>query len=129
MVQIKKRKVHKMSLEIKRGDIVKCYLPGEGNSHVQSGYRPVVVVQNNTGNKFSPNTIVVPLTSESKKDMPTHSKFVIHYADREDVNNIALCEALTTIPISSITSKVGHVNYSNMQKIEQAIRVSLGLNS
>lgn len=116
-----------MSLEIKRGDIVKCYLSGEGNSHVQSGYRPVVVVQNNTGNKFSPNTIVVPLTSEAKKDMPTHSKFVIHYYNREDVKNIALCEALTTIPIESITSKVGHVNQSIMKDIERAIKVSLGL--
>lgn len=116
-----------MNLEIKRGDIVKCYLSGEGNSHVQTGYRPVVVVQNNTGNKFSPNTIVVPLTSENKKDMPTHSKFVIHYADQKDVNNIALCEALTTIPISSITSKVGHVNHKIMTDIDRAIKVSLGL--
>lgn len=56
-----------------RGDVVIIDMPILANSHVQSGKRPWVIVQNNVGNQFSPTSIVVPLTTKFKRlEMPTH---------------------------------------------------------
>lgn len=60
------------SWNYRRGDIYLADL-GEHHGHIQGGTRPVVVVQNDYGNRFAPTLIVVPLTTEIKKaDMPTH---------------------------------------------------------
>lgn len=56
-----------------RGDVVIIDMPILANSHIQSGKRPWVIVQNNVGNQFSPTSIVVPLTTKFKRlEMPTH---------------------------------------------------------
>lgn len=57
-----------------RGDVVIIDVPLLAGSHVQAGKRPWVIVQNNVGNRFSPTTIVVPLTRKFKRvEMPTHA--------------------------------------------------------
>lgn len=58
---------------MKRGDVIVAKLPRIGGS-VQAGVRPCIVVQNDTGNIYSPVAIVVPLTTENKKRLPTHVK-------------------------------------------------------
>lgn len=56
-----------------RGDVVYIHLPKIEGSHVQGGMRPCVIVQNNVGNRYSPTTLVVPLTTTMKRlDMPTN---------------------------------------------------------
>lgn len=56
-----------------RGDVVVIDVPLPASGHVQAGKRPLVVVQNNVGNQFSPTSIVVPLTTKFKRlEMPTH---------------------------------------------------------
>lgn len=56
-----------------RGDVVYIPLPKVAGSHVQSGMRPCIIVQNNVGNQYSPTTLVVPLTTTMKRlDMPTN---------------------------------------------------------
>ena len=58
-------------MKVKRGDIIMVRLYGHGN--IQEGFRPAIIVQNNAGNRFSPTTIVVPLTSKIKQtSQPTH---------------------------------------------------------
>lgn len=59
---------------VERGDIYLCDL-GQNVGSEQSGYRPVVVIQNNVGNKFSPTVVVSAITSNVKKlELPTHVK-------------------------------------------------------
>ena len=60
------------NIEIRRGDIYYAELPDDAGNSVQKGIRPVLVVQNNAGNKYSPTIIITPLTSRGKKNMPTH---------------------------------------------------------
>ncbi len=56
-----------------RGDVVIIDIPIPVSSHVQAGKRPWIIVQNNMGNRFSPTSIVVPLTTKFKRlDLPTH---------------------------------------------------------
>ena len=74
----------------RRGDIYLADL-GEHHGHIQGGTRPVVVVQNDYGNRFAPTLIVVPLTAEIKKtDMPTH--YVLRHQRGLDKPCMALAE-------------------------------------
>ena len=93
-------------MDIRRGDIIMVHFYGNGN--IQNGYRPAIIVQNNIGNRFSPTTIVAPITSEIKKtNLPTHEVI-----KREDTNGLrfdsmALCEQLITINKSDIKRDMG----------------------
>ena len=108
-----------------RGDIYFADLPSAAE-HEQFGFRPVVILQNDVGNKFSPTTIVAPLTSKTKKrNQPTH--FLIH-ADSENGlhrDSVALLEQIRTIPQSVLVNKIGEIDPSS---IEPALKASLGLN-
>lgn len=74
----------------RRGDIYLADL-GEHHGHIQGGTRPVVVVQNDYGNRFAPTLIVVPLTTEIKKaDMPTH--YILRHQRGLDKPCMALSE-------------------------------------
>lgn len=108
--------------EIHRGDVYYADLFGASGSE-QGGVRPVVVVQNNTGNHFSPTVIVATLTSrENKKPLPTHAKVVVRGKE-----NIVLLEQLRTIDSHRLFSKIGKVPLSEMEKINAALKISLGL--
>ena len=108
-----------------RGEIYFAKLPS-GAAHEQAGDRPVVIIQNDVGNQFSPTTIVAPLTSKRKKtNLPTH--FLIR-ADRENglrTDSVALLEQIRTISKDSLVGKIGKIDPA---VIEPALKVSLGLN-
>lgn len=109
--------------EIKRGDVLIADLPYYPGS-VQHGDRPVVVVQNEKGNKFSGTLVVVPATTAKKKYIPTHV-----YVSKKDgfyCGSIVLCEQILTIDKSIISEKIGSVPSDIMQKIDIAILISLG---
>lgn len=84
------------------GEVYNIYFEGDG--HVQSGWRPGVVFQNNTGNRFSPNLIVLPLTSSLKKiGMPTH--VLVRAKDSGlRLDSMVICEN----PQCVAKEKVGH---------------------
>lgn len=109
--------------EIKRGDILIANLPYQPGS-VQHGKRPVIVIQNDSGNRHSTTLIVVPVTSKSKNKFPTH---VFLEETCFNKNCMALCEQILTIDKSVIIRKEGYVSYETMCKIEDAIIVSLEL--
>lgn len=115
-------------MDIKRGDILVVNLP-KNDFSVQSGIRPVLVLQNNIGNKYSPTTIVVPLTSQIKKvNQPTHKVILKEDAIGLKVDSMVLCEQIITIDKRKIEEKIGQItNDIIMKSISKACSVSLDL--
>ena len=109
---------------IKRGDV---YLADLGNTEgsIQGGTRPVVIIQNNMGNKFSPTLIIAPLTSRmTKKNIPTHVKIKNKLAKE----SIVLLEQIRTINKSELKNYITTLDENNIKDINKAICVSLGMN-
>ena len=109
----------------RRGDIYIVELsPKIG--FVQSGTRPVIVLQNNCGNFFAPTLIVAPLSSNvnKKRDLPTH-----YYLDNDTIlhPSLVLLEQITTIDKRQVRKFVGRVDRSEMEEIRECIEKSLGL--
>ena len=110
--------------EIKRGDVYYAALnPVIGSE--QGGTRPVLIVQNDTGNKFSPTVIVAAITGRQKKNLPTHVPVNIPELPKD---SIVLLEQIRTIDKQRITEYVACLSNSKMKEIEQAIDISLGIN-
>ena len=110
---------------VNRGDIYYANLsPSQGCE--QGGCRPVVIVQNNLGNKHAPTTIVVPLTSRlTKKPLPTH--IIVGTSCGLLCESVALCEQIRTVDKSRLTTKLGLVDGATMDNIDKALKISLGL--
>ena len=98
---------------------------GESIGSEQGGVRPAVVIQNNAGNKFAPTVIVLPLTSKSKKSMPTHLS--VGTAEGLVRQSIIEGEQIRTIDKTRLIKYIGTFNQSVMMKINRIIAVSLGL--
>mgnify|MGYP003414054349 FL=1 len=108
--------------EIKRGDIYKADLSPVVGSE-QGGIRPVVIVQNNMGNRYSPTIIVVPITTRlNKRNLPTHTKINNSSLLKE---SIALMEQIRTIDKSRLIEFIGVLNESEMNRITEALRISI----
>lgn len=101
---------------------------GNGSGSEQGGTRPVVIIQNDIGNRFSPTVVVASLTTkQTKKPIPTHVKL-----NKNDYKNLAsdsivLTEQVKTIDKSKLLSRIDKVKDSDMKNIERAILVSLGI--
>lgn len=109
----------------RRNEIYTADLPVTSDS-VQYGKRPVLIIQNNVGNTYSPTTIVVPLTSQFKKNMPTHVFISRKFGLPTD--SLALCEQIMTIAISTLDEKLGKITEQTViQKINAALRCSIDL--
>lgn len=114
-----------MSGEIFRGQVYFIDL-GERIGSEQSGMRPVVIVQNDTGNRHSPTVIVVPITSQIKKaDMPTHISLRSGHGLEED--SIALCEHVNTIDKQRLLDYVGRITTLELRQVDRALAISVGL--
>jgi mRNA interferase MazF len=114
-------------VEINRGDIVIVNLePVKGSE--QGGIRPCLVIQNDLGNKFSPLTIVAPFTSRKmNKDYPTNVR-VLKSESRLDKDSTILLNQINSIDKLRITKKISSLNDEIMDKVDMAIKISLGLN-
>jgi mRNA interferase MazF len=109
---------------IRRGEIYVANLDPVIGSE-QGGVRPVLVIQNDVGNKFSPTVIVAALTSRSGKNrLATHVKLNLPILEHE---SIVLLEQLKTIDKKRLFEYIGQVTVEDMEKIEYALQVSLGL--
>ena len=113
-------------MEIKRGDIVLVGLePVKGSE--QGGVRPVLVIQNDEGNKFSPTTIIAPITSkEFTKEFPTNVK-ISKKESRLNNDSTLLLNQIRTIDRSRVIKKISSLDFYTMNKIDLAIKISLGL--
>ncbi len=114
-------------MQVKRGDMFYADLSPVVGSE-QGGTRPVLIIQNDTGNKYSPTVIAAAITSQvGKNRLPTHiaieSKDVGLKAD-----SVVLTEQIRTIDKSRLKEKIGHIDDEViMKQINNAIGVSFGL--
>ena len=112
---------------VKRGDIYYADLSPVVGSE-QGGMRPVLIVQNDTGNKHSPTVIAAAITSQmGKARLPTHIELSAQsYGLSRD--SVILLEQIRTIDKTRFTRLVGHLDDEQMDEIDQAMVCSLGLN-
>ncbi len=110
--------------QIKRSEIYYADLsPIKGSE--QGGLRPVLVLQNDKGNQFSPTTIIAAITSrQNKTKLPTHVEIKI---DSLPKDSIVLLEQIRTIDKIRLGDYVGALDKSSMGKVDHAIVISLGI--
>lgn len=112
---------------IKRGEIYYADLSPVIGSE-QGGIRPVLIVQNDVGNKFSPTVIAAAITSQRfKTNLPTHIQV---NADECGLakDSIVLLEQVRTIDKKRLREKMGNLDEEDMSRIDRALSVSFGLN-
>ncbi len=112
-------------MNIKRGDIYYADLSPVIGSE-QSGVRPILVIQNDIGNKYSPTIIGVPITSKAKISMPTHIAIEGNKYGLEK-DSIILAEQIRTLDKSRLKEKVGHIDKKVLNEVKRAIEISCGL--
>jgi len=111
-------------MNITRGEIYYADLSPVIGSE-QGGYRPVLILQNNKGNKFSTTVIIAPISSRiTKNNLPTH---VLIENDNLEKKSVVLLEQIRTIDKKRIYEKVGKINEDTMYLINQAIKTSLDI--
>ncbi len=113
-------------MTVKRGDIYYADLSPVVGSE-QGGLRPVLIVQNDVGNKYSPTVIAAAITSRlGKTKLPTH---IDVYADSFGLakDSVILLEQIRTIDKRRLKEKMGHLDERLMQQVNDAITISFGL--
>ena len=115
-----------MRMSVKRGDIYYADLSPVVGSE-QGGLRPVLIIQNDIGNRYSPTVIAAAITSRmSKTHLPTHIDI---YADKAGLakDSVVLLEQVRTLDKRRLKEKMGHLDDDVMQVVNSAIAVSFGL--
>lgn len=113
-----------------KGDIFYMNL-GRPNGCIQGGYRPVVVIQNNIGNRHSPTLQVAPVTkSKTKAKLPTHVGLRKGMGGLKE-DSIVLVEQTTIRNKSELLpeNKLGHLDDSALDRLDEAIAIQFGLNN
>ncbi|MBR3144814.1 MAG: type II toxin-antitoxin system PemK/MazF family toxin [Clostridia bacterium] len=113
-------------MDIKRGEIYYADLSPVVGSE-QGGIRPVLILQNDVGNKFSPTVIAAAITSQQEKSkLPTHIN--LNSADSGLAkDSIVLLEQMRTLDKRRLKEKTGSLSKTSMNMVDKAISVSLGL--
>jgi len=110
---------------IRRGDIYWAKLPEQKGSNLIQKNRPVIVVSNDTANRFSPIVCIVPITGQCKKILPTHVR--ISGFGLLDTST-ALTEQVMSVDKTILYNKIGTlVDTDEMQKIAQCLCIQLGV--
>ena len=113
-------------MTVKRGDIYYADLSPVVGSE-QGGLRPVLIVQNDVGNKYSPTVIAAAITSKlDKNKLPTH---IDVHAEKVGLSrdSVVLLEQIRTLDKQRLREKMGHLDPVMMQAVDAAISVSFGL--
>lgn len=113
-------------VSVKRGDIYFADLSPVVGSE-QGGVRPVLIVQNDTGNRFSPTVIAAAITSQTgKARLPTHIELSAkNYGLSRD--SVILLEQIRTLDKSRLRERMGQLDGQTMDRVDYAMRVSFGL--
>ncbi len=111
---------------IRRGDIYYADLSPVVGSE-QGGIRPVLIVQNDIGNRFSPTVIAAAITSQKDKTkLPTHIQLESS-TSRLAKDSIILLEQIRTLDKRRLKEHMGHLDESAMNRVDQALQISFGL--
>ena len=126
-IERKKWRVRRLMV-IKRGDIFYADLrPVIGSE--QGGIRPVIILQNDAGNRYRPTVICAAITSKmNKAKLPTHVPLDCRKCELER-DSVILLEQIRTIDKSRLREKVCHLNCSFIQRVDRALRISLSLDT
>ncbi|AYE34149.1 type II toxin-antitoxin system PemK/MazF family toxin [Clostridium septicum] len=114
------------TMVVKRGDIFYADLSPVIGSE-QGGIRPVIIVQNDIGNKYSPTVIVAAITSQiNKAKLPTHVEISSEeYGLNRD--SVVLLEQIRTLDKRRLKEKIGHMTDVDMKKVNKSLLISLSL--
>ena len=110
----------------KRGDVFFADL-GQGIGSEQMGYRPVVIIQNDTGNKHSPTVVVAAVTSkvDAKAKQPTHCFIGAEYG--LELPSVILLEQIRTLDKQRLEKYVGRLSKKHLNDLNHALAISVGL--
>ena len=115
-----------MDTNVKRGDIYYADLSPVVGSE-QGGVRPVLIIQNDTGNRYSP-TVIAAITSQTgKARLPTHIDLPVDQSCGLSRDSVVLLEQVRTLDKRRLRERMGHVEEHVMEKVDTAIAVSFGL--
>ena len=115
-------------MTVKRGEIYYADLSPVVGSE-QGGVRPVLIVQNDVGNKYSPTIIAAAITSQHEKsNLPTHINLSAECCGLAK-DSIVLLEQVRTIDKRRLKEKMGAIDTNAMNKVDKALSVSFGLGS
>lgn len=114
---------------VKRGDMFYADLSPVVGSE-QGGIRPVLIIQNDTGNKYSPTVIAAAITSQTGKNkLPTHIEIGSNDNGLKS-DSVVLTEQIRTIDKSRLKEKIGHITDTDvMNQVNNAIGISFGLDN
>ena len=113
-------------MNVKRGDIYYADLSPVVGSE-QGGIRPVLIVQNDVGNKYSPTVIAAAITSQQEKSrLPTHISVNGNQCGLSK-DSVVLLEQVRTIDKQRLKERMGNLSTNDMNKINKALTVSFGL--
>lgn len=113
-------------MEVIRGDIFIADLDPVMGSE-QGGVRPVLIVQNDRGNRFSPTVICAAMTSRlGKNDLPTHVWIAAQESGLQR-DSLVLCEQIRTLEKRRLRAKAGHIQGLSLWRVNTALAVAMGL--
>ncbi|MBW4083575.1 type II toxin-antitoxin system PemK/MazF family toxin [Paenibacillus sp. S150] len=113
-----------MIIEPKRGEIWWAHMGGNQGSE-QGGLRPVLIIQNDTGNRYSPTVIIATISHAKRKDLPIHVRVDRSYKMPKE--SVIMLEQLRTIDKSRLRNCSTQLTNEHMGEVDQALIVSLGL--
>lgn len=116
-----------MDTSVKRGDIYYADLSPVVGSE-QGGVRPVLIIQNDTGNRYSPTVIAAAITSQTgKAKLPTHIDLPVEESCGLSRDSVVLLEQVRTLDKRRLREKMGRLDENVMKQVDAAIAVSFGL--
>src|SRR3989344_6043095 len=113
-------------VELQRGDLVLVNLEPVIGSE-QGGIRPVLILQNNRSNKYSPTTIIAPITSKKQMKAYVTNVPISTKESKLKKDSLILCNQIRTIDKKRIIRKIGKLDFEIIRKIDLAVKISLDL--
>ena len=118
-----------MDTSVKRGDIYYADLSPVVGSE-QGGVRPVLIIQNDTGNRYSPTVIAAAITSQTgKAKLPTHIDLPVEESCGLSRDSVVLLEQVRTLDKRRLREKAGQLSREDQHRVDQALEISVGLTS
>lgn len=122
----KLKKTERENVAVKRGDIYYADLSPVVGSE-QGGIRPVLIVQNDVGNKYSPTVIAAAITSQKEKNkLPTHITLESEGCGLSK-ESVVLLEQIRTIDKRRLKERMGQLDDGSMERVDKALSISFGL--
>lgn len=114
-------------MEIKRGEIYFANVTEYSQGSEQSGRRPVLILQNDIGNKFSPTTIIAIITTKSKRELPTHVELHKDRFNGLKQDSVVALEQIKTVDKERLEYRIGKLSPNDNIRVMEAMKISLAM--